>query len=358
MNLLQGFQRWQAARDLRERRADFYYDLASALEDKVPLFTILRKYEVRARQRKEPSALLYREMLRKAQNGSLATALTGLVPDTEVIMLDAIQSSGDAQMATGLYFMAETVEKIDRMFRVVQKALTYPALLFVVFSAMMIGFASYAVPILEQLVPVEKWPAVGQWLHVFSSFIRQYWFYLYSTLALVLAVFFYSLPRWSSPLRRKLDRYLPYSIYREFSAAMLIVSLSSLMRTGVSLRSSLERARMHSSAWLGWHIREIFRGLANREASHFGYAFQTGLLNQMMEDRVQDASERRDPVKAFVKIGIGSIDRIERDIEASAMRLNTILIVVAGAVLLFMMMGFFMTAYSLGENINSPSVQP
>jgi hypothetical protein len=59
-----------------------------------------------------------------------------------------------------------------------------------------------------------------------------------------------------------------------------------------------------------------------------------------------------------VKIGIGSIDRIERDIEASAMRLNTILIVVAGAVLLFMMMGFFMTAYSLGENINSPSVQP
>ncbi|WP_431286872.1 hypothetical protein [Roseateles chitinivorans] len=53
-----------AARRLRRRRADFYYDLASALEDRVPLYTILRKLEARARRRSRGDQLLYRQMLR------------------------------------------------------------------------------------------------------------------------------------------------------------------------------------------------------------------------------------------------------------------------------------------------------
>lgn len=38
---------WFAKRELHERRADFYYDLASTLKDRVPLFTTIRKLESR-----------------------------------------------------------------------------------------------------------------------------------------------------------------------------------------------------------------------------------------------------------------------------------------------------------------------
>ena len=113
-----------AAHRLKQRRADFYYDMASALEDKVPLFTILRKYEARGRNRSRGDALLYRHMLREAMGGSLSQSLIGVVPTTELILIDAIQGSGDAGLARGLYFLSETVEKVDRMIATVRKVIT------------------------------------------------------------------------------------------------------------------------------------------------------------------------------------------------------------------------------------------
>jgi len=97
-NLLQSFLIWQGQLDLRARRADFYYDLGMTLDDKIPLFTTLRKYEARARQRKQISAPLYLHILKRMQSGSLSEALKGVAADSELIMLDAVQASGDAAL--------------------------------------------------------------------------------------------------------------------------------------------------------------------------------------------------------------------------------------------------------------------
>lgn len=351
MSWIERLQRRRAERALRARRADFYYDLASALEDKVPLFTTLRKYESRARTRDPAAAPMYREMLRAAQNGSLSQALRGIVPTSELIMLDAIQTSGDATLARGLYFLSETVEKIDRMTRAMRKAVVYPLVLFFLFAFMLTAFSLFAVPVIEELLPPKEWPPLGQVLYAISYAVRHHGLLLLALALAILVAFMRSLPRWQGRLRRRLDRHLPYSLYRDFSGAMLIVSLSSLMRTGVSLRSSLDRAIVFSSPWMLWHLREILRGLASERSVSFGTAFNTGVLSRAMEDRVQDASERRDPVAAFVKIGVGSIDRIERGIEDSAARINNIMLVVAGLVLGVMMLGFFMTAFELQSGI-------
>jgi len=71
------------------------------------------------------------------------------------------------------------------------------------------------------------------------------------------------LPIWTGNVRRFLDKYPPWVLYRDFSGAMLIVSLSTLMRSGVSLRSSLERSLRFSSPWLGWHTRNRKTSIPN-----------------------------------------------------------------------------------------------
>lgn len=351
MNILTSLQLWSAKRKLLARRADFYYDLASALEDKVPLFTTLRNYETRARQRDPAAAKLYQQMLRESINGSLSQALHGIMPASELIMIDAIQTAGDAALARGLYFMSETVEKIDKMILMVRKAVVYPVVLMVIFAALLTGFSFFAVPVLEELMPPEKWPLLGRILYVISSTVRHYGLFILIGLAVMITLFVRSLPNWFGPMRRKVDNWMPYSLYRDFSGAMLIVSLSSLMRTGVSLRSSLERAIRFSTPWLRWHLQQILRGLASEHAAKFGQAFRTGVLSMDMEDRVQDASERRDPVAAFVKIGVGSIDRIERNMTEAAGKLNGVMMAIAGIVLGIMMTGFFATAFEMQAGI-------
>ena len=164
-------------------------------------------------------------------------------------------------------------------------------------------------------------------------------------------------PAIDQPERKQVDHYPPWVLYRDFSGAMLIVSLSTLMRSGVSLRSSLERALRYSSPWLSWHLREILTRLSRPNSSTFGDAFQTGVVNQYLEDRIQDAAERRNPVEAFVKIGVGSIDRLASLIEASASKLNSALLVICGLILGLMMGGFFATAMELQSGIAQQNSQ-
>lgn len=329
-----------ALREMRRNRADFYYDLAGALDDKVPMFTTLRKYEARARERDKGQALVYMDMIKALGTQSLTGALKNVAPTNELIMIDALQNVGDASMAEGLRFLSSTVEKTDAMGAAARKAIMYPMVLLAVFSAMLTGFSLYVVPILSDLLPPEKWPPLGRLLYGISQIIVVYGVFMLLAFLGAMALFFYSMPRWHGRLRNRFDKFIPYSFYRDYSGAMLIVAVASLMRTGVSLRSSLERSMHYSSPWMRAHLKQILKNLASSRTSNFGQAFKTGVLNQYLEDRVTDASERRNPVEAFVKIGVGSIDRVVAVILQSAGRISTAILIFCGVVLLIMMGGF------------------
>jgi type II secretory pathway component PulF len=342
-----------ARKEIKKNRADLYYDIAASLEDRVPLVTTFRKYHSRARSRSPGAAMVYMDMLHALGTGSLAQAMRGIATDSELLMIDALQNAGDKEMATGLKFLSQTVEKTDVMSAAARKAIRYPLSLLVVFAAMLTGFSLHIVPILTGLLPPEKWPLLGRILYGMSQIIVNYGFVIAFTVVGIFSLFFYSLPRWHGRIRRMVDNLLPYSFYRDFSGAMLVVSLSTLLRSGVSLRSSLDRALIYSTPWMRSHIRRILRSLARANTPNFGEAFKTGVLNQYLEDRVQDASERRNPVEAFVRIGVGSVDRIIAEIQKSAARMSSAILMVCGIVLFIMMGGFFSTTLELQNGIKA-----
>ena len=359
MPVLDSLQLYLARRTLHARRADFYFDVAMALDDRVPVYTILRKYESRARKRKDRGMeLLYQYMLRNAARGALAEALVGVAPPNELMMLDATQSAGDASVADGLRFLAETVTKTEQMKETMRKAVVYPALLMMLFFIMMLGFSFYVVPILESIIPPSKWPPVGRALYWVAQHVREYGPVLIATVVAAVGVMLYSLPRWTGTTRSRFDRYfVPYVLFRDYTGALFVVALATLMRAGISLRSSLEQAMRYSNPWTKWHIKAILRRLSSTHSANFGAAFATGILSEDLEDRVSDASERRDPVAAFVKIGTSSIDQIQKSIEKSSARLNTILILFCGLTLGFMVIGFMTTSQQLGNAIRNSAME-
>ena len=353
-NALTAIPIWLARRDLHERRADFYYDLASTLKDRVPLFTTLRKLESRARRRNPLAAPMYLHMLKGLERGSLSEALRGVASTTELTMIDATQAAGDATMADGLMFLSETVHKTDAMVAVMRKAVIYPVILLLMFAVLLTGFALNAVPILTQISPASNWPPMGQALYAVSKFIAQYGVWLGLGIVGFFVALFYSFPRWTGRVRKQLDKLLPFNLYRDYASSMLMISLASLMRSGISLRSSLERTYKHSSPWAKWHIRQILINLSKPSNGTFGPAFNTGLFDQELEDRIQDASERSNPIAAFIHIGVGSIDRMILRIEKRAKQLNSALMVICGVLLATMMLAFFSTTMSLQSGIRNP----
>ena len=353
-NMLTAIPVWFARRELHDRRADFYYDLASTLKDRVPLFTTLRKLESRAQQRTPMTAPMYLEMLKGLESGSLSLALKGIASTTELTMIDATQAAGDATMADGLLFLSETVHKTDAMLAVMRKAVTYPVILLLMFASLLTGFSLNAVPILTQLSPASNWPPMGQALYAVSQFITHHGIWLALGILVFFVALFYSFPRWTGRVRKQLDKYLPFNLYRDYASSMLMISLASLMRSGISLRSSLERTYKNSSPWGKWHIRQILINLSKPSNGTFGQAFNSGLFDQELEDRIQDASERSNPIEAFIHIGVGSIDRMILRIEKRATQLNSVLIVVCGVLMAAMMLAFFSTTMSLQSGIRTP----
>jgi type II secretory pathway component PulF len=352
-NPLHFVMKLMARKTLRKNRADLYYDIATSLEDRVPLFTTFRKYEARARRRKPGEALVYLDMLRGLSSGSMTKAFKNIAPSSELLMIDALQSAGDVKMAEGLKFLSQTAEKTDAMAAAAAKAVKYPLSMLVVFAAMLTGFSLHIVPILTTMLAPEKWPLLGRILYTISQLITNYGLYSFFFLVATALAFIYSLPRWHGRSRQIMDKFLPYRFYRDYSGAMLVVSLSMLLRSGVSLRSALDRSMTFSTPWMRFHIRRILKTLANANTPNFGEAFKTGVLNQYLEDRVQDASERRNPTEAFVRIGVGSIDRVIAEIHKSAASMSSAIMIVCGIVLFIMMGGFFSTTMELQSGIKA-----
>lgn len=339
--------RWQIARN----RSNFYHDLGASLHDHVPLVTTLRKYETRARERGSADALVYLEILRGLQNGSLSLAMRHIATPMEQTMMDATQTAGDGVMAEGLQFLAQTVEKVNRIRATLWKALAYPVFLLLMFSLMLAVFSTQAVPVLVALMPPEKWPPLGQLLYQVSQLVTGYGVMVLGAVVLLLEAYLYSLSRWSGTLRRRLDDYFPYNIYRDFSGALLLVSLASMMRSGVSLRTSLMRVQNFASPWMKWHVRRILLNLSRSGSPYFGQAFQTGVLNTEMSDAVLDASERRNPVESFIRTGLRAIDLMIVLLEKRAKVINLSLLLVCGLCLGVMFAGFMSTAMSLQSGL-------
>jgi type II secretory pathway component PulF len=347
VNLWQALLIRQAKSALYKDRAAYYADLAMTLDDKIPLYSTLKKYENRARKKDKGRALLYKQILLNSMRGSLANSLKGIVPASELMVLNAAQTNGDDSIANGLRFLSETVEKTEKMNDIMRKSLNYPIFLLVLLAAILTGFSFYAVPVLEQIMPVSEWPPSGKVLNAVASAIRGYGVFIFGGVGLLIAGFLYSLAHWTGSFRNRLDRHLPYSLYRDYSGALLIVSLASMMQAGVSLRSALQQSLRYTTPWMEWHVKQILRRLSSKDAAKFGYAFATGILSTDLEERIADASERRDPVVAFVRIGLGSIDRVGKSIAQSAEKINTIMLLVCGLSLGAMMMGFMATTQEL-----------
>jgi type II secretory pathway component PulF len=336
-----------ARRTLRRQRSQFYYELGMSLREHVPMVTTLRKYENRARNRGSSMSRVYLEMLLGFQSGSMSMALGKVATPLEQTLMDATQTAGDQAMAQGLQFMAQTVEKTNKMRGAVTKAVAYPLFLFVLFSNMMMAFSFLAVPVLAELMAPERWPPLGRALYLTTEAVRGYGAYLLATLVLLIAMFVYSLSRWTGPWRQKVDAYFPYSVYRDFSGALLLVSLAAMMNAGISLRTSLGRVQKFASPWMAWHIRRVVLNLSRANSPYFGQAFQTGVLNQQMADQVQDASERRNPVEAFIRTGSQAIDQMVVILEKRARLVNVVMMLICGLLLALMFGGFMSTAMSM-----------
>lgn len=330
------------ARRFKTARADFYEDLAAALDDKAVLSEELVIREKRLTRVRPKEAALYRFWHGRMDSMSFTGALKGTVPALDHLILSAYESSGS--LSDGLRYTANMIRQLDELNRALWASIAIPLLLFAMITTMLYGYSLYLIPILEQVIPPESWPFLGKVMYQVAAFATGWGV---AVLAAALAAggwVVYALPRTVGEPRLKLERHLSvFQAYRDYYAAVFLVSLSAMLQSGASLLTGLESVRQLGNPWLRWHIQRIVRAL-NHTAGNPAQAFNTGLFSQDLYHRISDYGKRSVFSSALSKIGNQVVDRLSKSLKRRAGRLNLLLLLVCGAMLGLMITSVMLTS--------------
>lgn len=325
----------------RKNRADFFTDIAAALRDKSDLVTEVTNLLNRAEQRKKiGDIMMYREWLSRMERGNLTEALSNTLPSTDLMIMGAFEHSG--RLADGLDFMAKTVKMAGRMKSRIIAAIAAPSFVLLIIMGILALHAFMLTPIMTQIYEVKDWPFVGQILYPVSQLIRHYGIFLVIALVSGLVAFGISINRWVGDKRVTADKYLPYSIFRDYNGALFLTSLAAMMKSGTGLLESLKSLDTLSSPWMKWHIRQMI-GRLDKYPDESARALDTGAIPPLIMDRIIDYGKRSNFLEAMTVIGLDSMSRTEEKLGKSASQINIFMMLIAGVLFILVIAGTMLT---------------
>ncbi|SUX55926.1 type II secretion system F family protein [Chromobacterium vaccinii] len=336
----------RAKRKFLKLRAKFYGDLADSIEDGANPYELFSQKHALARERGNAMAPLFAHWRQRAASMNLRGAWEGTIPADDLMV---IGSGERGDLPGALRFLSKVVKIREKNARAIKLAVALPIFLLLLMTAVQLGVAVGMMPIMEQIMPAERFPLVGKVLYYLSAAIRDFWFLIYGLPTVLTCAYFWSLPRWASPLRSRLDRYLPYSLYRDLKASEFLVSLAALSQANTAVFDAVLLLEQAATPWMRWHLARIRVSLtANRSILK---AMDTGLFSEEIFDRISEYAERSNFEDGIRKIGLGTIEDISTMIEERSAIIRNILVVMVGGFILLTIAGMMMTALEASNQI-------
>ena len=287
-------------RGFSSRRLAFYEDF---LDSGVELRLYCRFRAEKLEGRGAPDYTIVREIGdRLAQGRSVAAALHGLVPPSDLVLIAAHESRGTLHQ--GIAQVIDTVREETQLRSEARSQLTTPLL----YMLLAIGLVTYGLPWMvglmsKNLLKPGMMSLDQRALVAFTGFMAHHAWLFNLLYAVVPALYRVSLPRWTVasrvPGRGWLDRHFaPYAIYRAYHAALFMRSLGAQLAVTPKLEHALEAIRANSNRWLADYIRAMEQRLPSCRVRPI-LALDVGLLDAAMVDSLMLVSLRGESEQAI-----------------------------------------------------------
>ena len=161
-----------------------------------------------------------------------------------------------------------------------------------------------------------------------STFLVKNWFFIILLLAGIGAIISYTMSRWTGRFRVIFDYMPPWSIYKSYQASAFLISLASMMRSGVPLNEALKAMRKNAVPWLAEYLDRMFLNL-KKGGKNYGQHLDVGLLDVETAGDVVDYSELGKFETAIYAIG-------ERNLESGVVKINLQMNVAKNLMLVFL----------------------
>lgn len=311
-----------------KERLNLYERLAAFTKEEFPLFDSLQKFKTRYDKKKDFRGKIIAYWLEDMKYGaSLSDVLQGWVPDAELNLIQAgEEGKGIDQGLDEAIKFAKSAQKIKNT---IVSGSTYPVILLLVVLGFIAMFSVKLAPTYLGILPLERWPSMGQNLYNFSHAIVSYWYMLFAGLGVMGFIISKTIGIWIGQTRELFDKVPPWSVYKVYQASAFLISLASMMQSGTPLNDSLKKIKKSCSPWLAEYIGSMEKNL-KKGGKNFGSHLDVGLLDEETAGDVIDYSELGKFEQAVYTIGEKNLEESVEKIELRMAMVKNLMLVLVG----------------------------
>jgi len=332
-------------------RLSVFEKLASFMASGIPIIDVLRILEKEyslVKDATDPRPFVMRQWIKSMDEKGVpfSVAIEGWVPPSERMLINSGEDSGDIEDA--FKNCIETTSAAKEMKGTIIGKMTYPVILICLLFVVIGFFSIKIVPILTEISPPSQWPPASQDLYTVSEFTTSNWHVVLSSIFLTIFLVTKSLGSLTGPIRVLLDKIPPFSMYRSFQSSVLIMSLSSMMKSGVPIQDALQKIKKVSNGYIKNEIGKVLRKMEAGEEE--GSAFKIDFFDKETQVDIAVYSETDNIESHMDVIGRTAIKNGVSTISKAAEIAKILSFFAVAVYICWAYYSFFMVVQSVGQS--------
>ncbi|MCL4682872.1 MAG: type II secretion system F family protein [Rhodocyclaceae bacterium] len=338
----------------QSKRQRFYALMRDFVADGMPVFDALKSLHAGCQQ----LSLFPQEVLSslmtamRGAGGSPATlgeALSKWVDPVESALIDAGQRAG--RLEAGLSEVHSMMEVKARIRGTIISSMTYPAILLLMLGGFMWMMSSHIIPIMQDILPRARWSFSARVLGGISDNTGLILGSLFGAIALVAFGFAVTATKWVGPVREALDKWvMPWSVYLQIQASMLLISISMMVESGVPVGSAISQLHAIGSSWQREHLERMqsrMRRGRNEAEAIVGLVGDNSMFDKETAWEVRMYGGRTTFATSLKSLAMRGIARLERRLVVQANMIRNILMALVAGLLALTAASFMSITMSL-----------
>lgn len=227
-------------------------------------------------------------------------------------------------------------------------AIAYPATVVVIAAAMILYLNKSVFTQFLAIKPMDQWPPAGQNLVAVAHFIESWWWatIVFGVgLAIVVQLV---MKNYVGALRGTLDKFFPFTIYKQFVAAHVLETLGLLVANGVVFKSALTMMQHKVSPYLAMHLGRM-EHLMGKGKGNIADVLDTGLVADDDLMRLRILAEVKGFEHGLIRLGIRGSAQGLKTLQTIAKMIGGVLMLVGAGLILTAINGVFQTGMSMGS---------
>jgi type II secretory pathway component PulF len=321
-------------------RIRIWRKLAHLLNDGISLIESLRLIR-KAMASKSAGYAALTAWIKGIENGrNLGESVQDWVLSEEYMLIVSGESSGT--LPGSMHSIVKGMRAKSQIRAAIFGGIAYPFFLVLLAFAFLWLLGFKLVPAFTSAVQKDQveWFGFAKVVINLSDFIQTWLPSMAGVLAVLIILFFVSLPIWNSGLRTFFDRYPPFAIYRILQGATWLIGMSALIQSGVRIERALELTASSATPWAKARVLGALRGL--RAGRSFGEALQETGYEFPSRDVVSDIvvySGHKGMDEALRKIADEWLEESVEQIQSMMKVLFSVSLVFVGCTVLLTVLG-------------------